>query len=241
MHDRFEVNLARELTAYADARIRPIDAMQVATEVVASAARQPARVALSIWPMPVRTRWFVLAAAATLAVLVGVLSGIGRSHQVTVQPTALPRATSTPAATSDAGVDLRPTILRAANWGLDFAASSLDAQADPELGYTLGSGIAFADDRFSGGTGSGGGCDSFAGTFSIHESELRLTFDRLRQGCGQGSPQQIIERLVGTRRFVLTECSGPVVEASSGTSTVCETLTLIPDRGIGLLIYRRSR
>jgi hypothetical protein len=235
MPDRFEVNLARQLTAYADTRVRPIDPIQVAIEAGASAAHRPIRFPLAKRPAPVSFRWIALAAAVTLGLAGAVLFAIG-SNRVTVPPATTPSPPGSPSA-SVAAVDLRPAILMA-TWGLDFAGSGIDQQVSSQFPSGLGSSITFTEGRFIGGTGMGGGCDSFAGTYSVNGDELRLTFDLLRQGCGSGSPQQIVERLVGTRRYQLTECTGPFVEASPGARTTCGTLTLFPDNGSGLLIYR---
>jgi hypothetical protein len=236
MRDRYELSLARRLTEYADARVRPFDPVGIATEIVGLATRRSTPLPLSRRPLAVSMRWIALAAAVSLALAGAVLLATG-SHRITAPPVTTPSTASSPSASAAAGVDLRPAILMA-SWGLDFAGSGIDQQVSSQFPSGLGSSVTFTDGRFSGGTGMGGGCDSFAGTFTVHESELRLTFELLRQGCGQGSPQQIIERLVGTRRFELTKCTGPVVDASPGARTACGSLTLFPDSGIGLLIYR---
>jgi hypothetical protein len=181
-------------------------------------------------------RWFLVAAAATLGLVGGVLFVAGGGPHVTL-PTPLPSASTSPSRSVDVGVEVRRTILEKSEWQLDFTASGLDARVNPEFDFDIASAVRFSDGRFDGGTGYGGGCDMFDGSYSLSGDALRLTFETLHQGCDRGSPQQIVERLVAVRRLGLTDCTGPLTRASQDPRTECATLTLFPDSGIGVLVY----
>lgn len=237
MDDRFEAMLARRLTTYAEARIRAIDPVLVATAAVAAAASPALHLRFGRRIPPGRVRWLVLGAAAALVLGSGILFVIGGPPSATLPPTPPPSASAAPLGSAEVGIDLRQTVLEESSWQLDFAGSGLDPRVDPGMNFDIASGIDFTDGRFEGGTGYGGGCDSFAGTYALGLDSFRFTFETLRQACGQGSPQQIVERLVATRRFTLTECTAPLVGPSPTPLPRCGTLTLFPDSGIGLLIY----
>ena len=237
MDDRFQAMLARQLSAYADARVRPIDPVRVAAAAVVSPPRRRATLLPEPWLIPARAHWSVLVAGAILALGAALVLVTGGGHPVTAPPTNAPSGSTSPIASDAAGVDLRLSILENAAWPLDYAASGLDPRVDPGIQGEMASSIRFTDGRFDGGTGYGGGCDLFKGTFTIQGDGLRLTFETLRQACGKGSPQQIVERLVATRRFALTGCTGPLDGPSPNPGLRCGTLTLFPDSGIGLLVY----
>ena len=223
MDDRFQTNLTRQLTTYADTRTRPIDPVRLATEVIGSGVARPR----SSWRRA-RLRWMVLAAAATAAVAGATLIAIGPGARGLLAPTVVASPSSGPSPTSD-GADLRVAILLTDLWRLDFAASALDGRVDPSFLVDIGSTLTFTDSGFVGGTGYGGGCDSFSGTFTSDGNELKLTFETLRQGCDPGSPQDVVERLVKARQFQLLGCTGPVVHARPDARTSCETLVLFDD------------
>jgi hypothetical protein len=155
-------------------------------------------------------------------------------------------ATPSKTASPDPGIavdvqDLRPSILRQ-DWGLDSRASHLGPRADLSragLGSWLDMNL--LGDLFRGGTGRGGGCDSFEGTEAVDGVDVRLTFETLYQGCVDAGAEEIINRLVNARHFNLSDCTGPVVGPDLDPDTTCHTLVLWGPYGRaagGVLVYR---
>jgi hypothetical protein len=243
MTDTFEHELAAGLRRYADARVRPIDVVSVAAASVASIPAPRLR----WWPrgagragLPAErsTSGFVRGLALGLAIgviamsAVLLVSGAGTAPR---NPASMRPATVTPVPTRGL------VSLVEGSWGLDFAASGLGSHPDEGIPSSIASAIHFTEDTFDGATGYGGGCDFFRGTYvaslipGSFDGALRLTFDELRQGCAAGSPQTLIERLVGSRHFGLADCRG----GTPAAPVSCAALVISGALGHGELIYRK--
>ena len=124
--------------------------------------------------------------------------------------------------------------LRAAyegRWRLDFDASGIEGS------YTLtslprrpkvevASAIDLADGVVSGGTGAGGGCDSFEGTYSDVGGRLTISVPATEGHCGRGPVYPDLEVRTRLVRTALWQVDGDV-------------LRLLDADGTLLLLYRR--
>jgi hypothetical protein len=84
--------------------------------------------------------------------------------------------------------------------------------------------LEFRDGSISGGTGLGGGCDEFAGTYRADGSSLRISVPTYPSRCWDTGADLSI-------RLRLDHVAGFVVDS--------ETLTLLDAKGLVLLVYRR--
>ena len=138
----------------------------------------------------------------------------------------------------------RPPVLGAwfldgTDWSLDLAASKLDGRVEPGYDFDITSGLSFAGHRFSGGTGYGGGCDVFRGSYEVQGEHLRLVLDKLGQGCGHGSPQTIVDRIVGAWGYEFRDCPGFTLGQRPDDWTTCATFVLRGDSWADILVYHR--
>jgi hypothetical protein len=129
---------------------------------------------------------------------------------------------TSPAATLPAGPMPSPTdsvavALAAGDWLLDFPRSGIKSvvclNRDGQRCLSsaeLGSNLRFHDGNVSGGTGAGGGCDEFAGTFQVDASSLRISVPTYPSRCwGSGTDLSIRLRLDCVARFVVGNETSP--------------------------------
>jgi hypothetical protein len=234
--DAFEARLSQGLRAYANARVRAVDPVLVAAWAVAPprpgwlpAAR----------PRGLRLRVIALAFGAALLALAAasMLGGFGSPPPPS--PTAI-EASPPPVPFPTGRID----ALLFGDWSLDFAASDLDPRPNKRLDMDIGSSIRFSHGGFSGGTGYAGGCSSYEGTFtestaseSVLSGRIRLAFTSVSQNCDAGSPGQILDGLVGARRFSLQDCT-QTPGTSNPEQVTCGTLRLDGDFELVVLVYR---
>ena len=235
VNDRFDDLLSAQLRAYADRRVRPFEPMAIAQAALAPMAgrRLPWRREASG-----RGRALAFAFVAGIVVLAGGLLAAGWTRTPSPQPT--PSASPGPVPTA------RADALLAGDWFLDFTSSGLDGHVNPDLPGEIGALLRFSHGGWFGGMGYGGGCATYEGTFSAALAapsalggELRFVFTALNQGCGEGTPQRVVEDLVGARRFVLMDCA-PVPGASDAEDLRCRTLRIGDDVDTNVLVYRRE-
>jgi hypothetical protein len=139
-------------------------------------------------------------------------------------PSVAPSAieTATPMATAP------PPAFDGHTWFLDFKQSGL---SDRVAGCpcTLGSSLSFNNGSVSGGTGAGGGCDGFSGTYLVAGRMLHISVTPpSANACYPGRVRQIHAGLVRVASWVLTGCA----------SGICNDLTLMDTIGNTLLVYR---
>jgi hypothetical protein len=215
---------------------------------LASAALASARPARRPWYLRRASgpRVFAIGLLAGLSILVGMLWGAGSRQATPSASLEAPSLSISQAPSPKPEPTGRLDALLFGTWYLDFVSSGLDPRPNKELPGTIGSSIRFSHGGFLGGTGYGGGCANFEGTFTVTESApsalsgpMRLDFASLHQGCGEGSPQQIVEALIGARRFTLMDC-GPVPDASVVGTLACRTLRIGDAIDTNVLVYRRG-
>ncbi len=143
--------------------------------------------------------------------------------------------------TTDGCISCPPTEEYAGTWILDFEASGIEGWyylIGPGGGgprrskVPVASSIEFADGVVSGGTGAGGGCDSFEGTYSdentYSDAAWRLTIDLPYAAgrCGSGPVYPDLEVRQHLERTAARQVDG-------------DELRLLDDDGALLLVYRR--
>ena len=171
------------------------------------------------------------------------LHSLGEDADVSSTPSGSATVSPAPSAVP---VDLRSSLLLRA-WALDFDASGIDDWGG------LGSTLDLSDGRFTGGTGFAGGCDRFEGTYASGAHErLSLSLGLMRMGCIQEhqakpearydieAPIRIVEGLAETRGYILSDCTGPVLDDHPVTdpTITCGTLTLVDGSTRPRLVYR---
>ena len=233
--DRIDEMLSQQLRRYADRRVRPVDPMAIATAAVVP---KPARRLPWIRVAPRRGGAIRLALVASLLVLAGglLLAGPGGGP-----PQSTPGQTASPGPEPTGRAD----ALLAGHWGLDFVSSGLDPQVLKGMEHGLGSSLRFSPGGFRGAIGYGGGCAIYEGTFSVTaipsvlSGEIQFAFTKLRQTCTDGTPQRVVDALIGARRFALMDCA-PVPVASTGEDLFCRTLLIGDEVDANVLVYRRD-
>lgn len=225
MTDAFERRLARDLGAYADVRVRPVDAYAVAARVVAGGSRRP-------WAttMPRVRLGLLLAAAVTASLLVGALLTAGTAHPPVVEasPTAL--ASANPLRVPGDG-----------GWLLDWEASGLHApilNGDPT--QRMGSSLAFSDTQVTLAQGFGAGCEILTGTYERSDRELQIDLPSGFSACNVPMATVVRMDLPLTRSFWI---GSEICSRSDGTpepspTSTCRTLRLLDANGHTLLVYR---
>jgi hypothetical protein len=253
--DRFEAILGAELRRYSDARVRPVDPLRIAIAAAGLTPLSPR----AWWTRRFRSRKVSVGGAgnrryrtAALAIVAGLITLasiilVGGTGQPSTRPTHDPSASEVSTPTLSASDLLSGTWdFGIGRWGLDFEASGLDPHPDAALPtrMSIGSALTFTHGAFEGGTGYGGGCDTFRGRFTVVggptqiSGDLRLDFLSLRQTCALGSPQLIIARLIGTRKFEFSDCVGTKGGPSATPAVFCHSLRLTDSLNENELIYR---
>ncbi len=115
-------------------------------------------------------------------------------------------------------------------WALDFEASGIEGYYMSTSGsrrsrLPVASSIEFADGVVSGGTGAGGGCDSFKGTYSGADGRLSIDLPDAAGHCGSGPVYPDLEVRQHLERTAAWRVDG-------------DELHLLDENGALLLLYR---
>jgi hypothetical protein len=238
MSDSFEVRLANELRAFADARTRPVDAMAVAQRAIGNRVALPWRAA-----MPPRLRLgALLAAAAVTLLLIGYAFGVGSSRRPLPEPSPTRSGPAFVLPTPVSSSELASSV--GGLWWLDWGASGLTVpHAGGPNGPEVVSLLIFTPNAVLIEQGAGGGCDQIAAPYALDGGHLTIDLAATASTCTEREAITAVQRVGQTASFTRgTEpCALPFADpqASTAPNPACRTLRLLNANGQLLSVYRQ--